>query len=113
MESDFVGLTLDEEEEAILQVQVDSDSEYDGLSLGKENRNFMGIRVQIDIRRPLKRKKQVMFRSKCSYVRFKSERLTLFCFYCGCLGHSDSFCEVKMEAGMEIAEMGWNLSLRV
>ncbi|MBA0879658.1 hypothetical protein Goshw_014120 [Gossypium schwendimanii] len=53
-----------------------------------------------------------MFRSKCSYVRFKYERLTLFCFYCGRLGHSDSFCEVKMEAGMEIAKMGWNLSLR-
>ncbi|MBA0766101.1 hypothetical protein Gotri_015176, partial [Gossypium trilobum] len=35
MQSDFVGLTLDEEEEAILQVQVDSDSvrEEKALSL--------------------------------------------------------------------------------
>ncbi|MBA0681719.1 hypothetical protein Goari_023500, partial [Gossypium aridum] len=35
MESDFVGLTLDEEEEAILRVQVDSDSvrEEKALSL--------------------------------------------------------------------------------
>ncbi|MBA0789019.1 hypothetical protein Gotri_006729 [Gossypium trilobum] len=32
--------------------------EYDGSSLGKENMNFMRIRVQVDIRRPLKRKKQ-------------------------------------------------------
>ncbi|MFQ6629936.1 hypothetical protein Gotur_008149 [Gossypium turneri] len=35
MESDFAGLTLDEEEEAILRVQVDSDSvrEEEALSL--------------------------------------------------------------------------------
>ena len=31
--------------------------EYDGSSLGKESRNFMRIKVKIDIRHPLKRKK--------------------------------------------------------
>ncbi|TYI10336.1 hypothetical protein ES332_A09G135200v1 [Gossypium tomentosum] len=31
--------------------------EYDGSNLGKENRTFMRIRVQIDVRRPLKREK--------------------------------------------------------
>ncbi|MBA0876086.1 hypothetical protein Goshw_013994 [Gossypium schwendimanii] len=86
--------------------------EYDGSSLGKENINFMRIRVQVDIRRPLKRKKQVMFNNKCSYVRFKYERLTIFCFYCGHLGHNDSFCEAKMEAGVEVDIIGWDLSLR-
>ncbi|KAK5834071.1 hypothetical protein PVK06_017944 [Gossypium arboreum] len=30
--------------------------EYDGSNLGRENNNFMRIRVQIDIRQPLKRK---------------------------------------------------------
>ncbi|MBA0729118.1 hypothetical protein Golax_020420, partial [Gossypium laxum] len=44
--------------------------EYDGSNLEKENRNYMRVRVQIDVRKPLKRKKQ------------------------------------------DIAEMGWNLSLR-
>ncbi|MBA0628886.1 hypothetical protein Godav_023517 [Gossypium davidsonii] len=173
MESEFVGLSLDDDEEEILQAQGDTESiseeevlslvgcfltasiiyyptmkstmanlwhpvkvhdvpidfysenlaiqlgnfigifqEYDGSSLGKEIMNFMRIRVQIDIRRPLKRKKQVMFKNKCSYVRFKYERLTLFCFYCGRLGHNDSFCEAKMEAGVEVDEMGWDLSLR-
>ncbi|MBA0670187.1 hypothetical protein Goklo_029199 [Gossypium klotzschianum] len=113
MESEFAGLSLDEEEEEeILQVQNDSDpvseeeilsllkggedplrvplitspfwvqvhgvpigfysenlamqlgnfignfQDYDGSSLGKENINFMRIRVQVDIQRPLKRKKQ-------------------------------------------------------
>ncbi|KAK5803055.1 hypothetical protein PVK06_030695 [Gossypium arboreum] len=73
--------------------------EYDRSSLGKENRNFTRIRAQIDICHPLKRKKQVMFSGKCSYVKFKHEILTLFCFYCGRLGQSDSFCEAKVELG--------------
>ncbi|MBA0810417.1 hypothetical protein Gohar_002416, partial [Gossypium harknessii] len=49
---------------------------------------------------------------KCSYVRFKYERLSLFCFYCGRLGHSDSFCEERMTEGVETKEMGWDLTLR-
>ncbi|KAK5818320.1 hypothetical protein PVK06_023255 [Gossypium arboreum] len=35
--------------------------EYDGSELGKENQNFMRVRVQVDIRRHLKKKKQIMF----------------------------------------------------
>lgn len=54
--------------------------EYNVPNIGKENRNFMQIRVQIDIRRPLKRKKQIEFRGRRSYVSFKYERLTLFLF---------------------------------
>ncbi|MBA0698767.1 hypothetical protein Goari_000459 [Gossypium aridum] len=86
--------------------------EYDGSNMGKEGRNFMRIRVRLDIRRPLKRKKQIKCHGKCSYVRFRYERLSLFCFFCGRLGHSDSFCEARMELGMEAKEMGWDLSLR-
>ncbi|KAK5793935.1 hypothetical protein PVK06_035114 [Gossypium arboreum] len=40
--------------------------EYDGSNLGKENRNFMRIRVQIDVRRPLKSKKQILFSGRRS-----------------------------------------------
>ncbi|MBA0844640.1 hypothetical protein Goarm_023125, partial [Gossypium armourianum] len=86
--------------------------EHDVSFLGKGNRNFMRIRVQIDIRRPLKRRKKISFGGKCSYVNFKYERLSLFCFYCGRLGHNDSFCEERMNLGMKITEMGWDLSLR-
>ncbi|MFQ6638511.1 hypothetical protein Gotur_015740, partial [Gossypium turneri] len=86
--------------------------EYDVSNIGKENRNFMRIRVQVDIRRPLKRKKLIEFHGRKSYVCFKYERLTLFCFYCGKLGHNDSFCEAKMLIGVEIAEMGCDLSIR-
>ncbi|MBA0731345.1 hypothetical protein Golax_025817 [Gossypium laxum] len=86
--------------------------EHDVSALGKGNRNFMRIRVQIDIRCPLKRRKKISFGGKCSYVNFKYERLTLFCFYCGKLGHNDSFCEERMNIGVEITERGWDLSIR-
>ncbi|MFQ6620674.1 hypothetical protein Gotur_000880 [Gossypium turneri] len=55
--------------------------EYDASNLGKENRNFMRVRVQIDVRKPSRRKKQVMSNGVCSYVKFKYERLSLFCFF--------------------------------
>ncbi|KAH1057437.1 hypothetical protein J1N35_035502 [Gossypium stocksii] len=136
METYFAELSLNEEEEEILPLQFESQPgrevgihdipsgfvterlaiqlgnfigtfmEYDGSNLEKAKRNFMRIRVQIDIRYPLKRKKQIMFFSKCSYVHFKYEQLSLFCFYYGRLGHSDSFCEAKMALGVEVAEMG-------
>ncbi|KAL1163005.1 hypothetical protein V6Z11_A07G239200 [Gossypium hirsutum] len=53
-----------------------------------------------------------MYRGSCTYVKFKYERLSLFCFYCGRLGHNDSYFEANMALGIEIAELGWDLSLR-
>ncbi|MBA0712943.1 hypothetical protein Golax_012011, partial [Gossypium laxum] len=86
--------------------------EYDVSNLGKENRNYMQVRVRIDVRRPLKRRKQILFCGNCTYVRFRYERLPIFCFYCGRSGHNDSFCEAYMALGVEVTEMGWDLSLR-
>ncbi|MBA0586636.1 hypothetical protein Gorai_017370, partial [Gossypium raimondii] len=43
---------------------------------------------------------------------FKYERLTMFYFFCGQLGHNDSFCQAKMALGFEVAEIRWDLSLR-
>ncbi|MBA0603910.1 hypothetical protein Gorai_008537 [Gossypium raimondii] len=91
---------------------LDAFLEYDTLNLGKENRNYMRVRVQLDVRKPLKRKKQVLCNGVRSYVMFKYERLSLFCFYCGRLGHNDSFCEIKMMARADTEELGWDLSLR-
>lgn len=86
--------------------------EYDASNLGKENRNYMRVRVQLDVWKPLKRKKQVLCNGIRSYVMFKYERLSLFFFYCGRLGYNNSFCEIKMMAGADTEELGWDLSLR-
>lgn len=67
----------------------------------------MRVRACLDIRRPLKRKKRLIFSpSNIRYVFFKYERLPLFCFFCGKLGHSDSFYEARMAFGYEVADMG-------
>ncbi|MBA0731756.1 hypothetical protein Golax_025877 [Gossypium laxum] len=84
--------------------------EHDVSYLGKGNKNFMRIRVQIDIRRPLKRRKKISFGGNYSYVTFKYERLSLF-YFCGKLGHNDLFCKEIMNLGVKIAEMGWDLSI--
>lgn len=86
--------------------------EYDSSDLGRGNRNFMRIRVQLDVYHTLKRKKHIMFAGNCSYVKFKYDKMTFFCFYCGRLGHNDSFYEAKMALGVEVLVMGWDLSLR-
>lgn len=51
------------------------------------------VRVKVDIRKPLKRKKRVaLLNVSISYVTFAYEKLTLFYFLCGKLGHEESFC---------------------
>ncbi|MBA0743529.1 hypothetical protein Gogos_006196, partial [Gossypium gossypioides] len=72
MERDLAVLSLDDEEEEIMHIQKELDSgmeevefcltgtpeEYDGSNMGKGVRNYLRIRVQLDVRRPLRRKKK-------------------------------------------------------
>ncbi|MBA0750762.1 hypothetical protein Gogos_002151 [Gossypium gossypioides] len=59
-------------------------SEYDSKSLSTGLRSFIRIRVLLDVRRPLKRKKMIMcMLGSCTYVTFKYEWLTLFVFTVG------------------------------
>ncbi|MBA0729828.1 hypothetical protein Golax_025871 [Gossypium laxum] len=43
------------------------------------------------------------------YARFKYEKLSLFCFICGKLGHGKSYCPLRLTIDSFI---GWDLSLR-
>lgn len=47
-----------------------------------------------------------------TYANFKYEKLTLFCFLCGCLGHKDRFCPKRLQWRLEEVELGWDLSLK-
>lgn len=65
------------------------------------------------MRSPLKRWKKILFEyGNNMYVKFKYEKLTLFCFYCGKPGHNDSFCQLRMSREEETVEMGWDLTLQ-
>ncbi|MBA0872752.1 hypothetical protein Goshw_019901, partial [Gossypium schwendimanii] len=87
--------------------------EYDMKQLSNDYKNYLRIRVQIDVRKPLeKRKKFIISDSNFTHAKFKYEKLPLFCFLCGFLGHGDSFCPMRLQYGMQEIEMGWDLTLR-
>ncbi|KAK5772395.1 hypothetical protein PVK06_048683 [Gossypium arboreum] len=46
------------------------------------------------------------------YARFKYEKLSLFCFICGKLGHGESYCPFRLKIEPLKIVFGWDLSLR-
>lgn len=69
-------------------------------------RDYMRIRVSIDLRMPLKRRMKIKMTGDDWYwVNLKYENVPTFCFICGIIGHSDRFCSKLFEvAGDDIAK---------
>ncbi|KAM6556617.1 hypothetical protein CsatB_003636 [Cannabis sativa] len=71
-----------------------------GKFLEKDPKNFVGVwrdylrvRVTLDIRKPLRRRQKLTHENgSWFWVHFKYERVPTFCFICGVIGHSDKFC---------------------
>ncbi|KAH9684395.1 reverse transcriptase domain-containing protein [Citrus sinensis] len=56
-------------------------------------RNYMRLRVSIDVRKPLERRMRMKRAGgEWIWVDFKFERLNIFCFICGLLGHIERNC---------------------
>ncbi|XP_016675311.2 uncharacterized protein At4g02000-like [Gossypium hirsutum] len=88
--------------------------ELDSKQLNKGLMSYLRVRVEIDVKKPLKRKKKIMLPlPKLTYANFQYEKLTLFSFLCGCLGHNDKFCPARLNLRGEIVEFGWSISLKV
>ncbi|MBA0574714.1 hypothetical protein Golob_006998, partial [Gossypium lobatum] len=86
--------------------------EYDTSIPTLGTQTFLRIRVCLDVTAPLKRKKKVLFgKSLVVYTRFKYEKLSLFCFICGRLGHGESFCPLRLQIESSKIVFGWDLSL--
>lgn len=79
--------------------------EYDGTNKGSVWLNYMRIRVELDVSKPLKRKENIKLANGLSKsMDFKYERLHLFYFICGMIDHTESFCDATFENnGDEIA----------
>ncbi|GMI94126.1 hypothetical protein HRI_003081900 [Hibiscus trionum] len=87
--------------------------EYDSTAVTLGYKRIMRIRVLFDCRLPLKRKKKLILGGgKAHYVRFEYEKLYLFCFICGLIGHGESFCPVRVVKGEEDIVFGWDTSLQ-
>lgn len=68
-------------------------------------RNFLRIKVAIDISRPLRSKMRIKKAGgEWLWIQFKYEQLPSFCFFCGLIGHTEKFCEAMFDSphGKEI-----------
>lgn len=76
-------------------------------------RNYLRIRVAIDIDRPLKRRMKIKKPGgEWLWIQFKYERLPSFCFYCGRIGHAEKFCEEMFDNSQNNEMRRYDSSLR-
>ena len=81
--------------------------DYVGQFMESDDNNFtstwqdyLRVRVSIDIQKPLKRRMRIKKPgSEWVWVEFRYESLTVFCFICGCLGHTDRKCSKIYDHG--------------
>ncbi|XP_074378502.1 uncharacterized protein LOC141720045 [Apium graveolens] len=87
--------------------------QYDSKNNSSIWREFMRLRIRVDIRKPLKRRKKICKKDKSEVmVNCKYEKLGDFCFICGMLSHTERFCQKKLEAGSEEIVREWGPWLR-
>lgn len=101
--SEKVGALLGNKLGRVIEVKTDDD----GFGLGSSLR----VRVEIDIRKPLKQRLKLLVEGETdSWVDLKYDRLPSFCFCCGVIGHNAAVCEkgihLKKETGKISLEYG-------
>ncbi|WOH11482.1 hypothetical protein DCAR_0830969 [Daucus carota subsp. sativus] len=76
-------------------------------------RQYVRIRVSLDIDKPLKRRMKIKRENGTfSWINFKYERLSTFCFVCGRIGHSDRDCEIVYASPTKTIERAYGVWLR-
>jgi 14-3-3 protein epsilon len=87
--------------------------EYDKNNKGSFWREYMRIRVRVDIRQPLKKESRVKNQGgDWCIVNFKYEKLGVFCFICGLLGHGENRCAVRFSMSEDDGSRAWSKDLR-
>jgi hypothetical protein len=81
-------------------VVLEVDADEKGMAVGE----FLRVKVQLDIRKPLMRGVTVDVgegaEEKTKWCPLVYEYLPDFCYTCGLIGHIDRFCEMKPQKGM-------------
>ncbi|KAL8128305.1 hypothetical protein AgCh_015044 [Apium graveolens] len=83
--------------------------EYDHKNNTSIWRECMRIKVKLDVRKPLKRKKKILKRNGTEVIVIcKYERLGDFCFTCGIMSHTERYYSkfLNRENDSEIKEWG-------
>jgi 14-3-3 protein epsilon len=87
--------------------------EYDKNNNTSFWRQYMRIRVRLDVRRPLTKDTKVKDKEGnwCT-VKFKYEKLGIFCFVCGVMGHAENKCEVRYSMEEDDGVREWSADIR-
>jgi hypothetical protein len=87
--------------------------EYDKNNQTSFWRQYMRVRVKVDVRLPLKKEAKVKDREGnwCT-VKFKYEKLGVFCFVCGIMGHAENKCVVRFEMEEDNGVRDWTPEIR-
>ncbi|KAF9600336.1 hypothetical protein IFM89_007054 [Coptis chinensis] len=65
------------------------------------------VRVRMDIKeRLLKGKELCTEMGEVLPVTFKYEKLDIFCYFCGCIGHDLHFCSIREKHSVELRKLG-------
>jgi hypothetical protein len=73
----------------------------------------MRVKVRVDVRSPLKIEKRIKLNGGMGgVVKFKYEKLGLFCFVCGILGHAENKCEVRYAMERDSGRRSWSNEIR-
>jgi 14-3-3 protein epsilon len=91
---------------------IDTFVEYDKNNNSCFWRQYMRIRVKIDVRKPLKKDAKVKNREgELCTVTFKYEKLGIFYFLCGIMGHAENRCEVHYSMEQDDGRRGWSADI--
>jgi hypothetical protein len=87
--------------------------EYDKNNNSSFWRQYMRVRVKVDVRQPLKKDSKVRDKEgEWCTVNFKYEKLGVFCFVCGIMGHAENKCEVRFAMENDDGRREWSGELR-
>jgi hypothetical protein len=87
--------------------------EYDKNNNSSFWRQYMRLRVKVDVRQPLKKNTKVKNREgEWCEVKFKYEKLGVFCFVCGVMGHAENKCEVRFAMEHDDGIREWSNEIR-
>lgn len=87
--------------------------EYDAKNNSTIWRECMRVRIRLDVRKPLRRKKKIVKKDGKEFVvTCKYERLGEFCFSCGMVSHTDRFCRKFIDKRGAEGEKEWGVWLK-
>ncbi|CAN0861312.1 hypothetical protein LINGRAHAP2_LOCUS8168 [Linum grandiflorum] len=73
----------------------------------------MQVRVELDVRKPLRRETKVRLHDDVQLLcPLRCERFQTFCYICGIMGHTEKYCEINFRLPAHQITRRWDDSIR-